>query len=571
MLTINNIKFRNLEEQVLKNKQDIARHYAVDRALTNLGIKVVGQVTSVSNLPDPIFYLGEFGDAYAVGDKALVDAGEATYDYYIYTRPDVNAGEPTNYWLNVGKISIKGDRGPQGPKGEQGDPGQDAMWLTGSFDPSGLGGSYPNGTLYIVVNGVPASLTGNIYQFDSNLNQWELKGNIRGPQGIQGIQGLKGDKGDTGEQGPQGEKGDVGGFINIVGMLSNVGQLPLPSTIDNLTYAYLVRHTGGTDQANDHYDLYIQVGETSETAMWNNVGPFNAATLVTVGGEGQNVWDADTKLNKKTNLTQNNQVYVKSAAGFQTMYDLTQNAPSTGKIPVYATNGILKTNEPAADNDAANKAYVDTKITNCVKTVNGKSGEDVVLSASDVNAVPSPQTIPPSGSYRVYASYNGRTITFDGTPFSDSNTMVLRDTGNDANQRRSAGAAKINTVEDTSVYAHPKDIVNRTYVQNKMALVPKQLYRHDISFSTSQNGGATGFLTIYSPNANPAELITDIKALVGSQTGYYQTMCNGIVGNEIVMAIRGASTIDAILDTVTGTGYTFTNFEVNDTVTPLSY
>lgn len=55
----------------------------------------------------------------------------------------------------------------------------------------------------------------------------------------------------------------------------------------NLTVAYLV---------GENKDLYIQVGETSEEALWNNVGPFNAATLVTVNGVGQNVWNADTKV-----------------------------------------------------------------------------------------------------------------------------------------------------------------------------------------------------------------------------------------------------------------------------------
>lgn len=127
--------------------------------------------------------------------------------------------------------------------------------------------------------------------------KWTEQGNIKGPQGIQGVMGPQGIQGIQGEQGPKGEKGDVGGFINIVGTVANTDQLPLPTALNNLTYAYLVEHAGGTDQANDHNDLYIQVGETSEDAVWFNAGPFNAATLVTVNGEGQNVWDADTKVN----------------------------------------------------------------------------------------------------------------------------------------------------------------------------------------------------------------------------------------------------------------------------------
>lgn len=335
MLTINNKELRNLVEQVQKNKEDIANHYAIDRALSNLGIKIVGQVAVSGDLPDPTTYAGEFGDAYAVGNKAMVDAGQATYDYYIYTRPDANAGQPTNYWLNVGKISIVGPTGPQGPQGPQGDPGNDAMWLTGSFDPSGLGGSYPNGTLYLAINANPASLNGNVYKFDSNLGQWGLIGSLKGTQGAQGVQGPVGPAGPQGEQGPTGEKGDVGGFINIVGMLDNTSQLPDPATLDNLTYAYLVLHTGGTDQANDHYDLYIQVGMNSEEATWNNVGPFNAATLVTVNGAGQNVWDADTKLDKNTDTSTAPQLYFKTPNGLNRMINIvsstTQNL--SGGIP----------------------------------------------------------------------------------------------------------------------------------------------------------------------------------------------------------------------------------------------
>ena len=111
MITIDGKIFRNLQEQVLDNKERIEQHYAIDRALANLGIEVIGQVTSASELPDPTTYQGKYGDTYAVGDKEQVDAGTSTYDYYVYTRPDVNAGQPTNYWLNVGKISVVGPIG----------------------------------------------------------------------------------------------------------------------------------------------------------------------------------------------------------------------------------------------------------------------------------------------------------------------------------------------------------------------------------------------------------------------------------------------------------------------------
>ena len=271
-------QFRNLEEQV----EYLSSLHEINRGIAQWGIQVVGQVSYPSQLPDP--YDGNYGDAIAVGISA-------PYNFYIWTRPTIE-GDPA-YWFNFGKISIVGPQGPQGPAGKDGKDGIGNRWYTGNTNPVATGGSYLIGDLYL------NATTGNIYKYTS-LNKWESIGSIKGPQGEQGPQGIQGPQGPQGEQGPKGDTGDVGGFINIWGILTGTNQLPLPSTLDNLTVAYLVEHTSGTDQANDHYDLYVQVGESSETALWENMGPFNAATLVTVDGVSQNVWSADTKVTKYT-------------------------------------------------------------------------------------------------------------------------------------------------------------------------------------------------------------------------------------------------------------------------------
>ena len=271
-LIIDGKVFRNLEEQVRKNKEDIANHYAIDRALANFGIKIVGTVATPEQLPDALTYQGEYGDGYAVGQPG-------SYVYYIYTRPDPNAGHFDNYWLDAGALSIVGPEGPQGPKGDKGNTGESTKWYTGQNQPSN-----PNvGDMYL-------NNQGEVFQY-SEYNVWVLKSNIKGPEGPQGPQGPQGIQGPQGPQGIQGPRGDVGGFINIKGILANANQLPLPSTLGNLTIAYLVG-------ANNPYDLYVQIGDSVETALWTNTGPFNAATLVTVNGIGQNVWNADTKVDK---------------------------------------------------------------------------------------------------------------------------------------------------------------------------------------------------------------------------------------------------------------------------------
>ena len=98
---------------MLKNKQDIAYHYEVDRTLANFGIKVVGVLVNFEDLPGstseyplPLApdYTGEFGDAYAVGQPG-------DYTYYIYTRANPDLGYTENFWLDAGKLAIDADLG----------------------------------------------------------------------------------------------------------------------------------------------------------------------------------------------------------------------------------------------------------------------------------------------------------------------------------------------------------------------------------------------------------------------------------------------------------------------------
>lgn len=217
-ITIDGVTFRNLQEQVLKNKQDIAKHYEVDRALANFGIKVVGRADTSDDLPDPTSYTGAYGDAYAVGT-------EAPYDYYIYTRPDPDAGEATAYWLNAGGISVVG---PQGPKGDTG-----ATGATGAQGPKGDTGA-------------------------------------TGPQGPQGPQGETG-VGVQGPQGPQGVAGNPAVNYKLRGVITSPSQLPTPTaSLQAQGVAYAVVAGSG-------YDAYVIVGQGTYT--WLNVGSIQVATI----------------------------------------------------------------------------------------------------------------------------------------------------------------------------------------------------------------------------------------------------------------------------------------------------
>lgn len=279
MITIDGKILRNLEEQVLKNQQDITNIKSLGQ-LYSFDIKVVGQVTDVNDLPNPETYQGEFGNAYLVGNTL-------PYDFYIYTRP--NQFNPANFWLNIGPFPLAGPQGETGPQGPQGETGRGNSWSVSNNDPASTenrinGDQHLNGS-----TGAVFSLTNGV---------WVNTGNIRGPQGAQGIQGIQGPVGPIGPQGPKGDTGDVGGFINIAGIVETVDQLPTPESLGNLTIAYLV----GTASP---YTLYIQVGSTSAAAIWQNMGALNVATYVTVDGVYQNVLEMN-KYQSKIRLIQLN-------------------------------------------------------------------------------------------------------------------------------------------------------------------------------------------------------------------------------------------------------------------------
>ena len=193
MLKYDGKEFRNLEEQVLKNKSDIEFLFDSQAVLNQFGIKVIGEVESADDLPESA---DEYGDAYAVGINS-------PYSLYIWTR--ANNVHPNDYWFNIGQFPLAGPQGPVGPRGATGEQGERG---------------------------------------------------IQGPQGVQGIQGIAGPQGNQGPQGaqgvqgPKGDKGDAGAGFKVVGTLSNVNQLPTPSaeiqneaylvTIDGAYHLYII-------------------------------------------------------------------------------------------------------------------------------------------------------------------------------------------------------------------------------------------------------------------------------------------------------------------------------------------
>lgn len=416
MIKVGDNYYRNLEEQVQKNKEDIANHYNIDRVLAEVGIKVIGQLPTLEDLEGKVGY--EYGDAYAIGT-------EPPYDFYIWTRADVDSGHPEDYWFNIGQLAIVGPAGIAGPPGPAGQDGK-----RGSLWYSPTAGDSPN------VGDMLLDQSGNVYRYISYNNglsfRWELQLNIKGPQGLRGETGPAGPAGPAGNPGQPGPKGDVGGFINIYGIVTSTDQLPNPDTLNNRTIAYLL----GT---NYPYDLYIQVGDADGPVNWVNSGPLNVSTLVFVNGEAQNTWDADTKadvtyvdekidainetieqlpssLTQKVDkfLVPNTNPYYDSNHFW--MYGTGPNAASAINGPVIYTNGTNNTynvlasynivegqgftvvlrdsngyiqankisslSDPAYADEASNKRYVDTQVNQVWQNV-----QDRYLDSSQVEQI----------------------------------------------------------------------------------------------------------------------------------------------------------------------------------------
>lgn len=355
MITINDIQYRNLEEQVQKNKEDIAAHYNMDRVLADFGIRIIGRVSTPEELPDPATYAGDYGDAYAVGDPNNMDIVENPFVFYIWTRPDPDAGYPNAYWFNMGELSIVG---PQGVPGEQGPAGpagpRGSLWYSGSAVPANAS-QYNEGDLYLRNNG-------DVYQITKNgtTKYWTKRTNIMGEQGPAGEQGGTGPRGAQGIPGPEGPKGDTGALCRIVGSITSISQLPTP-TEEN-------RYDGYTQTIGDDTHLWIITGDTN--LQWMDIGVVGGAgggggTNVVINGVVQDEWDA-SKVLKNPLTSSTGFLYQSSSSGtYTTKVGQQQISSSTVNTDVPALrniNGTMDVMRDAALTNMLNLIYAGSSV-----------------------------------------------------------------------------------------------------------------------------------------------------------------------------------------------------------------
>lgn len=202
MITIDGKEYRNLQEQVEKNKNDILYILEEEGVLNEFGITVVGQEESTDDLPatdSEEFEALDYGAAYAIGTTA---------PYTLYVKTRANGTHPNDYWFNIGTFPMpgpQGETGAQGPEGEQGPQGETgATGAQGPRGPRGYStkviseelvstvGSYTeatvtNGQVHDIVISKNSNSNGIYGEVTSIDNYWNANiktlGSLRGPQG----------------------------------------------------------------------------------------------------------------------------------------------------------------------------------------------------------------------------------------------------------------------------------------------------------------------------------------------------------------------------------------------------
>ena len=320
MLKFENKEFRNLEEQVLKNQQDIQDFKDGNQTIAEFGIKVVGKVTDASLIPA----VGEkFGDAYLIGT-------EPPYDIRVWTR---NVNNNTAAWVDLGEFPLKGPKGDKGPQG--------TTWTVGYGGPKNT--PYRSGDMYL------DKVTGNGY-ISTTLSgslQWELQFNLKGPrgmdgprgeQGLPGEKGAKGDKGEIGPSGPQGPKGEVGPAFNVQDTLASSANLPTPTAeMQDKGYAYLIPDTEG----NKH--IWIIQGSDGGPFTWIDMGTAGVGIQGPAGEPGiglDTLADTDFPFGNTT-VTYNatNGITINGTMR-QTFNDTNHDSTMGLSLPIVAGNGI---------------------------------------------------------------------------------------------------------------------------------------------------------------------------------------------------------------------------------------
>ena len=366
LIDYNNKDILNLQEQVLKNTNDINDIAVGQLTLANFGIHVSGILSDSTKLPDVSSYTdNDVGTAYLVGT-------ETPYRLYILTKI---ASTGLLEWLDIGNFPQPGPKGDKGDKGDVGATGQASLWYLGSTVPT-VDPKYTERDCYLNLT------NGNVYYYTSG--SWSLYGSLRGPKGSIGATGPQGPQGEQGPIGLTGPKGDTGGLVNILGVVATAEELPSVSTVND-TDAYLVGST-------DPYDIYVVIHQPNK--QWFNIGTtgstFSIVNLSVPEGTTSGTLsqgDYNTLQESAQNMIYINGKYYrlnldKSTSGYQVYSHTGKNPDNTVYIDEFtitiSTKAWVITTINVVDTETLNTKLVGYQKKNSVTDIDFPHGEAAV-------------------------------------------------------------------------------------------------------------------------------------------------------------------------------------------------
>lgn len=318
----------NLEKQVQKNKDDIEYIINQEGALNQFGLKVVGQVDTIGDMPTVQAYKEsnpkwEYGDAFMVGvsteEATVVDVDNAVL--LVLTR--ANTVYPNDFWMNLKEFPKPGPVGPKGEQGEQGIQGEKGLGvISGTQLPST---NYPVGTTFI------NATTGDVFVYSGQ--QWDKIGNIKGATGSVGPAGPQGKTGPIGQTGATGAQGPRGIGVNILGTLTSTSQLPDPTTVGKDS-AYIIPADGVN---------HLWVIEGTDNLVWTDFGTAGLGEKGDKGDDGVGIdtmTDLDLTYGNTTVDYTTDGMTINGQARFTYDGGMTKDVTMNIDLPIVAGEGI---------------------------------------------------------------------------------------------------------------------------------------------------------------------------------------------------------------------------------------
>ena len=366
LIDYNNKDILNLQEQVLKNTNDINDIAVGQLTIANFGLHVSGILSDPTKLPNVSSYTDDdVGTAYLVGT-------ETPYRLYVLTKI---ASTGLLEWLDIGNFPQPGPKGDKGDKGDVGATGQASLWYLGSTVPT-TDPKYTERDCYLNLT------NGNVYYYTSG--SWSLYGSLRGPRGSIGATGPQGPQGEQGPIGLTGPKGDTGGLVNILGVVATAEELPAVSTVND-TDAYLVGST-------DPYDIYVVIHQPNK--QWFNIGTtgstFSIVNLSVPEGTTSGTLsqgDYNTLQESAQNMIYLNGKYYrlnldKSTSGYQVYSHTGKNPDNTVYIDEFtitiSTKAWVITTINVVDTETLNTKLVGYQKKNSITDIDFPHGESAV-------------------------------------------------------------------------------------------------------------------------------------------------------------------------------------------------